>query len=191
MKTEYLKSLGITDQATIDAIMAENGRDINAAKADLESQKEKVKALEKAASEAEKEIEGLRKGVGEAETLQKELEELRSAKAQADEAHASELVALKKSHLVENGLRDARAKSVKAVIPFLDMDKITLDENGLSGLNEQVEALTKGENTSFLFDAEPTPSGLTPPPSAPTDKGKPSTGLSFREAIEAAITKDQ
>lgn len=187
MKTEYLKSLGITDQATIDAIMAENGRDINAAKADLESQKEKVKTLEKSAAEAEKQIEELKKGEANAEDLRKQLEELQSAKTQADETHRSEIDALKKSHLVENGLRDARAKSVKAVMPFLDMDKITLDENGLNGLQEQVDALSKAENTSFLFDAEPTPSGLTPPPSAPSGDPKPATGLSFRQAVEAAI----
>ena len=191
MKTEYLKSLGITDQATIDAIMAENGRDINAAKGDLDAQKEKVKTLEKDMADKEKEIQVLKDNAMNNDAIKQELDDLKAAKTKADTDHANELNLLKKSHLVENGLRDARAKSVKAVIPFLDMEKITLDENGgLSGLTEQVEALVKAEKTSFLFEAEPSPSGLTPQPASPGDKGQQPTGLTFRQAIENALAKE-
>lgn len=190
MKTEYLKSLGITDQATIDAIMAENGRDINAAKADLDAQKEKVKALEKTVAEAEDQIKGLEEAKGNAEGLQKELDDLKAEKTKAEEAYKNDLASMKKSHLVENGLRDARAKSVKAVIPFLDMDKITVNENGIEGLTEQIEALSASEKTSFLFATEPSPSGLRPPDPSPSSKSTPATGMSFREAVEAALTKE-
>ena len=37
MKTEFLKGLNITDQTVIDAIMAENGKDINRAKGETET----------------------------------------------------------------------------------------------------------------------------------------------------------
>jgi len=54
---------------------------------------------------------------------------------------------------VENALIRHKAKNVKAVLALIDFDKIINEgEEGLSGIEEQIEALKNSEETSFLFD---------------------------------------
>lgn len=192
MKTDFLKGLGITEQATIDAIMAENGRDINNAKGDLETHKNKVKELETSISEKDKEIQKLQTEANKVEGLQKSLDDLKSAKEKSDTDHQAEVIGLKKTYGIENGLRDAKAKSIKAVMPFIDLEKVTMGENGIEGLAEQITALKEGESTSFLFEMEnPKPSGLNPPSTPPASKATPTENLTFMQAVEAALTKQK
>ncbi len=54
---------------------------------------------------------------------------------------------------VENALIKHKAKNVKAVLALIDFNKITRGEDGLIGIEEQIEALKNNEETSFLFDS--------------------------------------
>lgn len=56
---------------------------------------------------------------------------------------------------LERALAAAKPKSVKALMPFLDMDKISMQNGEINGLDEQVAALKKSAETAFLFEAEP------------------------------------
>ena len=192
MKTDFLKSLGL-EQDAIDAIMAENGKDINSAKADLESQKARVKELEKSISEKDDELKTLKTKADKADELQKLYDTLKSDKEESDTAHKTEMDGLKKAYQIENGLRDAKVRNVKAVLPFIDTDKITVSESGLTGLDEQIAELKKADTTSFLFasDEVPNPRGLKPQPTSPNDKPKNGSPVSFREAVEAALTNQK
>ena len=190
MKTDFLKNLGITEQSVIDQIMAENGRDINAAKSDLNNYKQQVTELQGKITEKDNEIATLTTKVGEVETLRTENAQLKTDKTNLTNELTTKVSEIKKTYAIESGVRDANARNVKAVIAQLDMGKITYENDTLGGLTEQLEALKTGEDTSFLFgEVKVTPAGThvhTPPSGGAT----PTTSNSFAEAVAKAISKN-
>lgn len=71
---------------------------------------------------------------------------------------------------------ESKAKDSKDLAKFLDMDKITVNDNGeVAGIKEQVDELIK--NKSYLFEAsEPEQSKSPFPFMAPGDPGRPVGG---------------
>ena len=71
---------------------------------------------------------------------------------------------------------ESKAKDSKDLAKFLDMDKITVNDNGeVAGIKEQVDELIK--NKSYLFEAsEPKQSKSPFPFMAPGDPGRPVGG---------------
>lgn len=191
MKTETLRNLGITEQSVIDAIMAENGRDINAAKGNVEQLTTQINDLQGQLAERDNQLKELKKSVKDNETLTAKITELETANQTASTEYQNKLVEIQKNHAIENGVRDAKAKNVKAVMALLDMGKITYEDGKLNGLTEQIDALQKGEDTNFLFTVEqsnPTPPAGTNVNNPPAGNGgnAPTSG-SFAEAIAKAI----
>jgi len=79
------------------------------------------------------------------------------------EAGNNELSKFKLNSAVERALELSRAKNFKAVSALLDMDKITLSEDGsVMGLKEQIDALKGDEGTGFLFDNDMAVKGALP-----------------------------
>ena len=76
---------------------------------------------------------------------------------------------------------------------LLDLDKITFENNELSGLSEQLEALKSAEDTSFLFgDAQGTsPAGthVHNPPSG-GNGGTPPGSMTLAQAIAKSYQKN-
>lgn len=191
MKTEFLKGLNITDQTIIDAIMAENGRDINNAKGNTEQLNTQIADLQKQLGERDEQLKGLKDSVKDNEKLTKQITELEEANKKATTEYQDKITEIQRNHAIENGVRDAKAKNIKAVTALLDMSKITFADDKLTGFTEQIEALKKDEATAFLFTEEqknpPTPSGmnLNNPPAG--SGGNPPTSGSFAEAIAKHI----
>lgn len=186
MKTDYLKNLGITEQSTIDAIMAENGRDINAAKGELENYKNQVSDLRGQLTAKDNEIATLQTKVANVDNLTAEVAQLKTDNTNLTNELNTKVTQMQKAHAIENGVRDAKAKNVKAVMALLDMEKITYNEDKLEGLSEQLTALQGGETTSFLFgEANPAPAGSSP--STPPTGGNPPTAKSLAEAVANAL----
>lgn len=191
MKTDFLKSLNITDQTVIDAIMAENGKDINRAKGETETLNTKVTDLQTQLGERDKQLRELKKAAKDNDALTQKITELETANKTAATEYENKLTAMQKAHAIEGGIRDAKAKNVKAVTALLDMEKISYVDGKLIGLNDQIEALRKGEDTSFLFQSEqgnPPPAGtkLNNPPDGGNggNGGNPATG-----GLASAIAK--
>ena len=191
MKTEFLKGLNITDQTVIDAIMAENGKDINRAKGETETLNTKVTDLQTQLDERDKQLSELKNAAKDNDALTRKITELETANKTAATAYENKLTAMQKAHAIEGGIRDAKAKNVKAVTALLDMEKISYVDGKLIGLNDQIEALRKGEDTSFLFQSEqdnPSPAGTKPnnPPDGGNggNGGNPATG-----GLASAIAK--
>ncbi len=66
-------------------------------------------------------------------------------------AYAEKLNNLKLSYTLENALKEAGAKNIKAVEALLDKEQIVFSETGeIAGLYEQIESLKKSD--SFLFE---------------------------------------
>ena len=190
MKTEFLKNLGITEQSIIDQIMAENGRDVNAAKADLNNYKQQVTDLQGQITAKDNEIATLTTKVGEVETLRTENAQLKTDKTNLTNELNTKVSEIKMDYAIENGIRDYKARNVIAVKALLDKSKITYENEQLGGLTEQLDALKAGENTSFLFgEAYAAPAG-THVHTPPNNGGNPPTSNSFAEAVAKAIGKN-
>ena len=189
MKTEFLKNLGITEQSVIDQIMAENGRDVSAVRTELNTYKQQVTNLQGQITAKDNEIATLNTKVGEVETLRTENAQLKTDKTNLTNELNTKVTEIKKTHAIESGVRDAKARNIKAVIAQLDISKITYENDELGGLAEQLEALKTSEDTSFLFgEVSATPAGThvhTPPAAG----GNPQTSNSFAEAVAKAIGK--
>lgn len=186
MKREFLKNLGIEDKDIIDKIMDENSADIGRAKGELQTYKDKVTDLEGQIASKDGEIATLTQKVGDIDALNNEIAQLKTDKTNLTNELNTKVSTLQKSHAIESGVRDAKAKNVKAVMALLDMDQITYENGELSGLSEQLETLTKGEDSSFLFGTVNAPAG-TNPSNPPSGGGNAPTSNSLSEAISKAI----
>ncbi|MDU7339027.1 MAG: phage scaffolding protein [Clostridium sp.] len=79
-----------------------------------------------------------------------DVEKLKNDLATAETKYQTDLGTLKRDSAVNLALLGAKARDVKAVHPFLDLDTIKLDGDKVMGLDEQLQKL-KTEK-AFLFD---------------------------------------
>lgn len=189
MKTDFLKNLGITEQSVIDQIMAENGRDISKVRDELDTYKSQNSDLKNQIGAKDNEINTLKEKADRVDELTQQVTQLTDDKTKLTNDLNTKVSALQKSYAIENGIRDAKAKNVKAVMALLDVDKISFADGELSGLSEQLETLQKGEDTSFLFNGEnhnaPAGTNVNNPPA--NGGNNPPTTNSLAGAIAKAI----
>ena len=81
-----------------------------------------------------------------------DVEKLKQDVKDAQTKYDTDLGALKKSSAVNLALVGAKARDVKAVLPFVNMDAVTIDGDKALGLDEQVQNLKKDK--AFLFEEE-------------------------------------
>ena len=193
MKRDFLKNLGIEDKDIIDKILDENSADIGRAKGELDTYKTKVTTLENEVEAKKNEIATLTQKVGDTDALNQKISQLEADKTNLTNELNTKVSEIQKTHAIESGVRDAKARNIKAVIAQLDMGKITFENGELSGLTEQLDALKGGEDTSFLFgDVQPgTPAGthLNNPPNGGKG-GTPPTAKTFAEAIAKTLAQN-
>ena len=181
MKTAFLKDLGISEQSVIDAIMAENGRDIENVKKNISELETKIEGLNNQLNERDSQLTELKKNVGDNEALSNRISELEELNKTTKADYEKQLEELRRDNEIESKLRDANAKNIKAVKALLN-DKDDLDE--------QIKKLTNDSETSFLFESktqDPTPPKGTEPASGsskPT-KTEPKT---LADAVRTALT---
>lgn len=191
MKTDFLKSLGIEDEKIIEAIHAENGRDITKVRKQLEDVESERDSLKTQLDERDAQLKELKKSVKDNDDLVAKLEKLENENKTAKETYAAELESLKKNNAIELALKDDKVRSVKALKPFLDMDAIKFENDTLVGYKEQIEKLRSDESTAFLFDAsEPhAPQNISgAKPAAPTPPTNPvPQGATLHDAIAKAL----
>ena len=164
MKREFLQNLKVGEEAlpkeVIDAIMAENGRDITAAKeaavkpyADYDAIKEERDNLK--AQQNDGMVEG------------KTALQWKEAHDQAVAGHQKELAGVKFQGVLDNAIVAARGRNAKAITAMLDVDALRESEDQQAAINTALEALKK--ESGYLFEEG------TPPPYAPgTGKNNPS-----------------
>jgi predicted nucleic acid-binding Zn-ribbon protein len=141
MKRETLKALNLTDEQ-IDAVMAENGKDITKHQTDLTAVQLSLETLTTQLKEANTTIEGF-KGM-KPEDVDKTIGEWKTKAEQAQVDGQKQVSVLKRSHALEKELKetykikDVELKSAKA---HLDDEKLLFDEKTetFTGLKEQVE----------------------------------------------------
>ncbi|EAE8883110.1 scaffolding protein [Listeria monocytogenes] len=151
MQREYLKGLGLEDEV-INKVMAENGKDITAAKQQLSEVEAERDGLKSQLTQRDKDIDDLKKDSGTSEELKKQIEDLQQKNTDLESNYQSEIAETKKNSAIELALASAKAKNPKAVRALLDNDKLELTKEGLKGLDEQLGALQ--ESDAYLFAQE-------------------------------------
>lgn len=148
MKREDLKSLGLADDV-IDKIMAENGKDVEKARAgsaakeaELAAANAKITEL----SESVKKYDGV------------DVEKLKQDVSDWQSKYNTDLTKLRLDHALESALKDAGAHDPATVLPKLDLSGVKLQDGKLSGLEEQLNKLR--QDAGFLFKQDnPSASG--------------------------------
>ena len=147
MKREFLQGLQVGQtplpKEVIDAIMAENGRDIEAVKAryaDYEALKEQLAQAQGAENAAQ---------------AAKAWEEKYN---QAVDTHRREMSDLVFSHNLEKAILAAKGRNAKAITALLDTETLKTSENQTAALEEALQALQA--DCDYLFQTQ------TPPPYA-------------------------
>ena len=153
MKTEFLQNFKVGDQPLtkeiIDAILAENGRDIENAKkpfADYDHIKEQLKT----AQDGLKAFEGV-----DVAQLQGKITELQGQLTDKDKEWQGKLDAMAFDGKIKDAITAAKGKNAKAVAALLDLDALKASKNQDADITAALEALKK--DSGYLFEEEGTP----------------------------------
>lgn len=165
MKREFLQNLKVGDaplsKEVIDAIMTENGADIEAAKkpyADYDTVKSQLEA-------ARTTIEGL-KGQ-DIETARQSAREWEEKYNTAVSDSAKKLADMEFNHSLEAAINAKKGRDAKAIIAMLDVEALKQSKNQSADITTAIDSLIKDKG--YLFE-----SNETPPPysqGAGTDTG--------------------
>lgn len=158
MTRKFLEDKGLSKEL-IDEILDENSKDIGKAKGELETVKANLETAQKdneglkeQISKANTELESLKKSTDDADALRTQIENLQNQIKADGEKHDAEIKQIKIDSAIDNALVAANAKNAKAVKPFLDLTKVELNDDGtVKGIDEQIKALAKADDTKFLF----------------------------------------
>lgn len=153
MERDFLEKQGLNaDQ--IKAVMAQNGKETNALRDDydrkLASLNDQIDGYKSQVTDRDKQIKSLSTAAKDNEELKAKFAEVEKANREKDKEWSSKLASQKKEFAISSALSKAGALENKAVLPFIDTGKVSLDENGnLLGFQEQVDAAK--QNYGFLF----------------------------------------
>ena len=153
MERDFLEKQGLNaDQ--IKAVMVQNGKETNALRDDydrkLASLNDQIDGYKSQVTDRDKQIKSLSAAAKDNEELRAKFAEVEKANKEKDKEWSSKLASQKKEFAISSALSKAGALENKAVLPFIDTGKVSLDENGnLLGFQEQVDAAK--QNYGFLF----------------------------------------
>ena len=173
MTKEEFIALGVSDELTDACAKASEKelagyvpkQELKIAKQELKIAQQAKETLELQVKENAKQMNNLKKSVGDTEKLTQTIADLQESNKKAKADYESQLKELRISYAIDSALADAKAKNITAVKALLDMDTIELGENGkIKGLDSQIKKLTESDDTAFLFDTatHPDPKGGKP-----------------------------
>lgn len=178
MKAEFLQNFKVGDaplpKEVIDAILAENDRDVTAAVkpyADYESIKEQLKT----ATDGLKAFEGV-----DVKDLRDQVEKLTRDLEDKEKAHRQELADLTFDGALKDAIAAARGRNDKAIRALLDVDALKASKDQTADIKAALEGLKK--DNGYLFEADEVP----PPYAADIGTGPYHGGMTGIDAIWAA-----
>lgn len=167
MKAEFLQNFKVGDaplpKEAIDAILAENGRDVAAAVkpfADYESIKGQLQAAREGL-EAFKDVD--------VKDLQGQVAKLTQDLKDKEAAHQAQLADLAFDSTLKEAITAARGRNDKAIRALLDVDKLKSSKDQSADIKAALEGLKK--DNGYLFEADE-----TPPPYSALAGTQPSPG---------------
>ncbi|QEA50085.1 capsid protein [Latilactobacillus curvatus] len=187
MKREELKALGLEDSA-IDKVMALHGQTVNGLNAQINTLNTEKETLTEQVTQSNTQLEELKSGIQDNQELQDKITQLQADNAQLESDSQAKLVEVQTNYAIGSALKDAGARDVKAVLPFIDKDTIKLADGKLTGLDEQLKTVQADKD--FLFQPTepkaPKPAIVTGQNSNP---GGGQGGNSILETIQNNLAK--
>ena len=149
MQREFLQNLGLSDEQ-VQAVLTQHGKSTNEIKGKLAQAEEQVADLQNQIGDRDKQLKKLEKATGDNQELAQEIDKLRKENEQRSKDFQVKIAEQAKDFAIGNALRDAGAKNVKATRALLDLDKVSVGEDGqLFGIIDQLEELQKTD--AYLF----------------------------------------
>lgn len=172
MERKSLTDLGL-DENQVKEVMKLYNADVDPLQQQVTTLTQERDSANSQIEERDTQIKDLQKSVTDNEELQSQLKQMQDDNEASAKKYQDQLAQIKKDSAIELSLRDAKALDSRAVMPFIDQDKITVDDDGkMTGLSEQLEQVK--QDKSFLFgSAEPDPK---PNPLKAFPSGNPSGG---------------
>ena len=173
MKAEFLQNFKVGDaplpKEVIDAILAENDRDMKAAVKHY-SEYESIKEQLAAAKDGLKAFDGV-----DVKDLQEKVKQLTGDLEAKETEHRAKLSELEFDGVLKDAITAAKGRSVKAVRAMLDVDALRASKNRETDIKAALDGLKK--DSGYLFEA-----AETPPPYAAWTGTQPlpsGTGFNF------------
>jgi len=113
------------------------------------SKLEEVKQQKEQLDDYKKQLKDLEKKAKGNEVLENEIKQLRADNEQKDLDYKNIIAAKEKDFAIQNAIKDAQGKNVKAIKALLDMDQIKISDAGINGLSDQLKVLK--ESDAYLF----------------------------------------
>lgn len=152
MKRDLLKEHGLSEEQ-INFVMAENGKDVNALNDKINGLTSERDGLQKQIDDRDEQLTTLKKSAKDNEELQSQIKQLQDENKTAKQNYQDQLAKQNKSFKIEGALRDAKAKNIKTVLPLIDTEKVSVNDDGtLNGLSEQLDNIK--QDNGFLFGEE-------------------------------------
>lgn len=178
MKREFLQNFKVGDQPLpkeiIDAIMEENGRDIEHAKAPFSD----YVTIREQLSQAQKTIQGFQSQ--DIDAIKRSAADWERKYNDAIAAHEAEKAESAFQAVVKEAVAAAHGRDVEAVVPFLKLDELRQSKNQAEDLKAALEKVRKEKG--YLFEDV-----QTPPPYATRTGGLTVGGT--QTGVEAAFAR--
>lgn len=114
--------------------------------------KDEKETLEGQLEERDKQINQLKEDSNASEELKKKIEELQTNNEKEKEEMQKKLEQTRLESEIDKRLLQEKARNPKAVKALMNMDEVKLNEDGVEGLDEQLESLK--ETDDYLFEQE-------------------------------------
>lgn len=148
MKREQLKELGLTDEQ-IESTMALHGQTVNDLNKSLSTTEQERDQFKEQLDTNQTELNALKESAKGNEELTQQLADLQSKFDAAKTESETKLTEQQKDFAIKLALKEANALDESIVLGLLDRDTIKVTDNGLQGLEEQLNGLK--ESKAFLF----------------------------------------
>lgn len=181
MERDFLEKQGLNaDQ--IKAVMAQHGKDMTIIRSNYDTKiaslNDQIDGYKSQVTDRDKQIKSLSTAAKDNEELKAKFAEVEKANKEKDKEWSNKLASQKKEFAISSALSKAGALENKAVLPFIDTGKVSLDENGnLIGFQEQVDAAK--QDYGFLFKQD-----------KPKEEPKPATHVVVSGNGTSEVPKD-
>jgi Phage minor structural protein GP20. len=169
MKTEFLTALGL-EKDIADKILAENGRDIEALKAENETAKQQIVDFTNSLKDRDKQLDELKKV--DAAGLQSKIAELQESNKTAAAEHKAQMAQLQKTAALKLALAE-KVHDPDDIITKLDLEKIEMEDGRLKSQVDDLLAPIK-ESKPYLFKNAGVMKGAKPGDAGDPNKDTPS-----------------
>lgn len=134
-------------------------------------------------AERDKQLEELKKSMGDNDALKKQIETLQNENKTAKAKYEADLKNIQINGAVEKALLSAGAKNLKAVKALLSLDNPEFDGENIKGLADQIKALQAADDSKFLFSEPQKMSGVKGAEGTGKTPEKPFKDMNYSERV--------